>query len=144
MQDDNQPVSSAPALSQPYAQTDSSADASTTDSPAAPHSFSGSDIPSSSDTQAPEIKPTSSPTSTSPDLDDLKQKALKDLTPLLGNLDQSPEEKYKTLMMVIQASDKQDLLKDAYEAAQKITDNAARADALVGILNEINYFSKGD
>lgn len=144
MQDDNQPVSSAPALSQPYAQADSSADASTTDSSPAPHSFSGSDIPSSSDTQVPEIKPTSSPTNASPDLDDLKQKALKDLTPLLGNLDQSPEEKYKTLMMVIQASDKQDLLKDAYEAAQKITDNASRADALVGILNEINYFSKGD
>lgn len=82
------------------------------------------------------------PLETNKDLEDIKQKALSDLTPLLSNLDQSPEEKYKTLMMVIQASDNQDLVAEAYETAQKITDDKARADALVGIINEINYFSQ--
>ncbi len=75
-------------------------------------------------------------------LETIKEKALKDLTPLLDNLDQTPEEKYKTLMMVIQASDNQDLVSDAYDAAQKITDPKTRADALVGIINEINYFTQ--
>jgi hypothetical protein len=75
------------------------------------------------------------------DLVDIKQKALGQLTPLVGHLDQQPEDRFKTLMMMIQASDDQTLVKDAYEAAQSITDEKARAQALLDVVNEINYFT---
>jgi len=72
---------------------------------------------------------------------DIKQEALKQLTPLVGHLDQSPEEKFRTTMMMIQASDDQSLIKIAYEAAEKIADEKAKAQALLDIVNEINYFT---
>ncbi len=76
------------------------------------------------------------------DLLDIKQQALNQLAPLVGQLDQAPEERFRTTMMMIQASDNQALIKDAYSAAQAITDEKARAQALLDIVNEINYFTQ--
>jgi hypothetical protein len=76
------------------------------------------------------------------DLIDIKQSALKMLTPLVGHLNQTPEEKFRTTMMMIQASDDQSLIKDAYDAAQAITDEKTKAQALLDIINEINYFTQ--
>ncbi len=72
---------------------------------------------------------------------DIKQQALSQLTPLVSHLDQSPVEKFRTLMMMIQASDNQSLISQAYEAAQQITDEKEKAQALLDIVNEINYFT---
>lgn len=80
--------------------------------------------------------------SSADDLLDIKQQALQHLSPLVSHLDQSPEEKFKTTMMMIQASDDQTLIKDAYEAAQQISDEKARAQALLDVVNEINYFTQ--
>ena len=71
----------------------------------------------------------------------IKQDALNSLSPLVGNLEQSPEEKFRTTMMLIQASDDRTLVKAAYEAAQAITDEKSRAQALLDVINEINYFT---
>ncbi len=76
------------------------------------------------------------------ELIDIKQQALTQLTPLVGHLDQTPEEKFRTTMMMIQASDDQSLVKGAYEAAGQITDEKIRAQALLDIINEINYFTQ--
>jgi hypothetical protein len=76
------------------------------------------------------------------DLIDLKQEALTKLSPLVGHLDQTPDEKFRTLMMMIQASDDQALVKQAYETALKIDDEKERAQALLDIVNEINYFTQ--
>ncbi|CAN5380123.1 hypothetical protein BH09PAT4_BH09PAT4_07610 [soil metagenome] len=76
------------------------------------------------------------------DLLAIKQSALKQLSPLVSHLDQSAEEKFHTTMMMIQAADDQTLIKDAYEAAQNIADEKARAQALLDIVNEINYFTQ--
>lgn len=76
------------------------------------------------------------------DLLEIKQKALDHLGPLVSHLDQTPEEKFRTTMMMIQASDNQDLIKDAYEAAQSIPDDKMRAQALLDVVNEINYFNQ--
>jgi hypothetical protein len=73
---------------------------------------------------------------------DLKQQALQQLTPLVSHLDQTPLEKFRTTMMLIQASDNQALLKEAYDAAQKIEDDKVRAQALLDVINEINYFTQ--
>ena len=75
------------------------------------------------------------------DLIEIKQQALNELSPLVDKLDQTPEEKFKTIMMMIQASDNQDLVKAAYAAAHGITDEKVRAQALLDIVNEINYFT---
>lgn len=81
------------------------------------------------------------PTYATNDLVDIKQQALQQLSPLVTHLDQGPEDRFRTLMMMIQASDDQTLVKDAYEAANQIEDEKAKAQALLDIVNEINYFT---
>lgn len=76
------------------------------------------------------------------DLLDIKQGALAKLGPLVEHLDQTPEEKFRTTMMLIQATDDQSKIKDAYAAAQEITDQKAQAQALLDVVNEINYFTQ--
>lgn len=84
------------------------------------------------------------PTTPAPngDLENIKTQALQQLSPLVGKLDQNPEDKFRTLMMLIQASDNHDLIKEAYEAANKIEDETVKAQALLSVVNEINYFSQ--
>jgi hypothetical protein len=72
----------------------------------------------------------------------IKRDALQSLSPLLGHLDQTPEEKFRTTMMLIQATDNKDLIGDAYSAAKAIEDEKARAQALLDVVNEINYFTQ--
>jgi len=72
---------------------------------------------------------------------DIKQQALQELSPLVSKLDQNPEEKFRTTMMMIQASDDHSLINSAFESAKNITDDKARAQALLDVINEINYFS---
>lgn len=76
------------------------------------------------------------------DLLEIKQKALAQLSPLVGHLDQTPEEKFRTTMMMIQASDDQSMISTAYEAAKAISDERIRAQALLDVVNEINYFTQ--
>jgi hypothetical protein len=73
---------------------------------------------------------------------EVKQKALDELFPLIDKLDQTSEEHFKTLMMIIQASDNHTLIEKAYQVAQTIDDEKARAQALLDIINEINYFTQ--
>ncbi len=91
--------------------------------------------------EPPAAAPLDSKDESSNGLLQLKQQALQSLAPLVGHLDQTPEEKFKTTMMLIQASDNQQLVKDAYEAANQITDEKTRAQALLDVVNEINYFT---
>jgi hypothetical protein len=93
---------------------------------------------------SPPAPPTSTPASSTNGDDSLlqlKQQALQSLAPLVDHLDQDPEEKFKTTMMMIQASDNADLIPEAYEAANKIQDEKVRAQALLDVVNEINYFT---
>ena len=76
------------------------------------------------------------------DLLSLKQQALTELSPLVDHLEQTPEEQFRTTMMMIQASDNQALIETAYKAAQAIPDEKVKAQALLDIVNEINYFTQ--
>jgi hypothetical protein len=76
------------------------------------------------------------------ELINIKQQALHSLAPLVDQLEQTPEEKFKTTMMLIQASDNAALIKDAYDAANAIADERSRAQALLDVVNEINYFTQ--
>lgn len=87
-------------------------------------------------------EPASTTSEQSGELSDIKEQALKQLSPLVKLLDQSPEEKFHTTMMMLQSTDDPSLVKAAYEAAQEITDDKTRAQALLDIVNEINYFNQ--
>jgi hypothetical protein len=76
------------------------------------------------------------------DLINLKKQALEELLPLVDHLDQTPEEKFKTTMMMIQATDDKSLVPSAFAAAKAIKDDKVRAQALLDIVNEINYFTQ--
>lgn len=98
---------------------------------------------SNSDTPVPEPPVVDSPASEAPsELMEVKKSALQELSPLLDELDQTPEEKLNILMMTIQANDDQSLLPKALEAAKKIENKKARAEAMLDIIQEINYFTK--
>lgn len=89
-----------------------------------------------------DVSAPSSASSNDDELLNIKQQALQNLSPLVSKLDQTPLEKFKTTMMMIQASDDQSLIKTAYEAAKQITDEKEKAQALLDIVNEINYFTQ--
>jgi hypothetical protein len=80
--------------------------------------------------------------STVQDLIDIRQHALKELAPVLDQLDLDPEARFRTIMLVIQATDDQKLVKEAYEAAHGISDEKIRAEALLQVVNEINFFTQ--
>lgn len=92
-------------------------------------------------TDDPHAVPVTVTSSPAQDLQALKQQALQQLTPLVDHLNQTPEEKFHTTMMLLQATDNQTLIHVAYEAAQAIPDEKARAQALLDVVNEINYFT---
>ena len=150
-----------------FGQADSSAQTQNTNpspvnaTPAAPaNPFAASDTPVPPPASADPINPAvpapdpmaqaapdpavSAPVPGGDDLLGLKQQALQNLQPLVSHLDQSPEEKFKTTMMLIQATDNSALVKQAYEAASQISDEKARAQALLDVVNEINYFTHKD
>ena len=76
------------------------------------------------------------------ELYDIKQDALKKLSPLVQHLDQGPEEKFETLIMMLRASDDPALIRPVYEAAQAIEDDKKRAQALLDVVNEVNYLTR--
>ncbi len=90
------------------------------------------------ETPAPTINADKTPS----DLVEIKKSALQELSPLLDELDQTPEAKLNILMMTIQASDDQSLIPQAFETAKKIEGKKPRAEAMLDIINEINYFTK--
>ena len=95
---------------------------------------------------APEpVTPTpavSAPTAAAdPALDTIKQTALNELRPLVDKLDVSPEEKFDTYLLLLRSTDDKTLIAPAHDAAVAIVDEARRAQALLDIIKEIDYFS---
>ncbi len=96
----------------------------------------------SADTPSSPQQDTATSSTDDSDLLNLKRQALNQLSPLVDQLDQTPEEKFRTTMMMIQSTDNEALLSVAYEAAQNIAEDKARAQALLDVINEINYFTQ--
>lgn len=74
------------------------------------------------------------------DLDFIKKSAMDELRPLVGRLDLPAEEKFDTLLLLIRSTDDKTLLGPAHEAAQQITDEKKKAQALLDIVKEIDFF----
>lgn len=76
-----------------------------------------------------------------PALESIKKDALEQLRPLVDKLDLPPEEKFDTLLLIIRSTDDKSLVQAAYDTAKGIADEAKRAEALLDIIKEIDYFS---
>jgi hypothetical protein len=79
--------------------------------------------------------------SSSPELDSIKKSALEELRPLVDKLDLPADEKFDTLLLIIRSTDDKSLVTAAHEAAKAITDETKRAQALLDVIKEIDYFS---
>lgn len=76
-------------------------------------------------------------------LNEAKQKALDALVPIMNSLDDSdPERKFDLSIKAIRYTDDKKLVNVALNAALKIDDDSARAEALVELINEINYLQQ--
>lgn len=84
-----------------------------------------------------------SPTSTpvAGPLEDIKKHALEELRPLVDKLDLPADEKFDTLLLIIRSTDDQSLVSACYEAAKMIEDENRRAQALLDVIKEIDYFA---
>lgn len=75
------------------------------------------------------------------DLESIKKQALGELRPLVGKLDLAPDEKFDTYLLLLRSTDDQALIAPAYAAAQAITDESRKAQALLDVIKEIDYLS---
>lgn len=72
----------------------------------------------------------------------VKKQALEQLSPLIDKLDLPPEKKFETYMEVIRASDDKNLIEPAFQAANAIEDEDKKAQALLDVVNEVNYLTQ--
>ena len=161
MFDQNQQIQSTPVVPEPVAATpapaaDATAYNTTAVTPEPTMDMASTPMEAPTPTETPEpttvtAEPTASEpapaentetSSTDDSLLSIKKDALQNLTPLLSQLEQTPEEKFRTTMMLVQASDDKSLVQSAYDAAKDIEDEKVRAHALLDIVNEINYFTQ--
>lgn len=84
----------------------------------------------------------SSSTGDEDELMSVKQKALEQLSPLVDHLDLPPEQKFDTYMEILRASDDKALVQPAFDVAQQIDDDDKRAQALLDVVNEVNYLTQ--
>lgn len=79
---------------------------------------------------------------TDADLESIKKDALAELRPLVDKLNLGPEDKFDTLLLIIRSTDDKTLVPLAHETARTIQDDSRRAEALLDIIKEIDYFSQ--
>lgn len=110
--------------------------------PAAGLTFSGNDLPAGLSNDADAAADTTPGTQAdSGEIDSVKKSALEQLRPLIEKLDLEPNDKFDKYLMMLRASDDPALIKPAFDAAQGITGEKEKAQALLDIINEINYIS---
>jgi hypothetical protein len=74
-------------------------------------------------------------------IEQIKISALQQLRPLMQHIELSPEEKFEKYLMMLRASDDASLIEPTYQAAQQIGSEKLRAQALLDVINEINYLT---
>ncbi|MGE5312889.1 MAG: hypothetical protein ACM3MA_02690 [Acidobacteriota bacterium] len=75
------------------------------------------------------------------DLESIKKDALTELRPLVDKLDLPAEEKFNTLLLIIRSTDDKSLVPAVHDAAKAIEDETKRAQALLDVIKEIDFFS---
>lgn len=134
-----EPVLPATDDSTPADVADSTDNADSTDS-ATGITFDGNDLPAGLSSDADAHLP-SEGTGENGELDGVKKSALEQLRPLIEKLDLEPADKFDKYLMMLRASDDPALIKPAFDAAQGISGEKEKAQALLDIINEINYIT---
>lgn len=113
------------------------------DSEAALKNIAGAKLPGEkSDKETKPEAPTGAPKpNDSGNLDNILKSAINDLRPLVDKLNIPATEKFDTYLLLIRSTDDKSLIEPAYQTAKQIADEAKRAEALLNIVKEINYFS---
>lgn len=75
------------------------------------------------------------------ELETIKKEALEELKPLVDKLDLPPEEKFDILLLIIRSTDDEELVGKAHDTATQIEDETRKAQALLDIIKEVDYFS---
>ena len=75
------------------------------------------------------------------ELEHIKKEALEELKPLVDKLDLPPEEKFDILLLIIRSTDDEELVSKAHDTATQIADDQRKAQALLDIIKEVDYFS---
>lgn len=78
--------------------------------------------------------------STSGGLSDVQQRAIEDLKPLVDKIQLDDQEKYEVILLLIRSTNDQSLLDPLYRAAREIKDETRRAQALLDVIKEADYF----
>lgn len=99
-----------------------------------------SSIPTTPEHSPAEEMTVSEPASS--ELDGIRNDALNELRPLIDKVDLSSEEKFDVYIMLIRSTDDKSLIEPAHKAAQGITDEKQKAQALLDIIKEIDYLSR--
>ncbi|MBP9738306.1 hypothetical protein KBD20_01320 [Candidatus Saccharibacteria bacterium] len=102
--------------------------------------FSGNDLPAGLSSDADAHLGTEG-SGENGELDGVKKSALEQLRPLIEKLDLEPADKFDKYLMMLRASDDAALIKPAFDAAQGIEGEKEKAQALLDIINEINYIT---
>ncbi len=89
----------------------------------------------------PVAQPTQS-APTNPNLDSIKQDAIAELRPLVDKLNLSPEDRFNTILLIIRSTDDASLLPAVHAAAKQIPDDGRRAQALLDVIKEIDFFKQ--
>lgn len=72
------------------------------------------------------------------ELVDLRGQIINELTPLMENAAIDPQQKFEILLLASRGGNK-DSLRSAHEAALKIEDENSRLDALMDLLEEVDF-----
>lgn len=81
-------------------------------------------------------------TQTSGELENIKRQAITELRPLVDQLDLPAEDKFDALLLLIRTTDDSTLIPAAHEAAKGIADGSRRAQALLDVIKEIDFFGR--
>lgn len=92
----------------------------------------------------PSVVPATSDSGVDPALDSIKKDALNELRPLVDRVSLPAEEKFDIYLMLIRSTDDTSLIGPAHTAAQGISDEKRKAEALLEIIKEIDYLSRKD
>jgi hypothetical protein len=83
------------------------------------------------------------PTAQNDQLEDVKKRAMHALTPLIADIkDMDPERKFDICLSAMRYTDNKELANVALNAALEISEDGTKAEALVELINEINYLQQ--
>jgi hypothetical protein len=134
------PASVAPPINSSQVPETEGAPPSDLAAPASPSAPSASAPPPTA--SPPAVTPPITPAAAPNELVNIKRDALAELRPLVDKLTLPPEEKFNTLLLIIRSTDDASLLPAAHAAARAIPDENHRAQALLDVIKEVDFFGQ--